>query len=334
MGIASSVPDDRISGILRDDPTLAQSSFPSPEGRTLTLRADDTAPARTLGYQLYGAVDTGSPASHAILFFHGTPGTRFFITDTQVELARAHNVLIVVPERAGFGQSTAAPRRTLKHAAREAARLMDALQVSFVHALGYSAGGPYALAFAHDWPERCLSLSVVSSLSPNVRGVTRGMAPMSRLGYALAARAPRLLHALVCASVPAQQRAVYAPTHDGFTDSENAFFASREDIRRSFLQSTLELYARPCGVDAEVEDYVLMAKDWGFRLQDIGGQFPIAVYGGTHDNKCTTAMFETIVSQLERRGVRKVLTYGENHLMFYKLFENQLFADLGIIPRS
>lgn len=330
MGAQASKPDP-IGDTLRAVDDLSSSNFPNYLGRTVDLPpANPDLPPRTIGYALYG--DTSDSAAHTLIFFHGTPGTRFFFTTPHSAAALAHSVRVVVPERPGYGLSSPAKGRTLRDSATDVAALLDALEVKQpVAVVGYSAGGPFALAFAHDFPERCSAVAVVSSLSPNARGVTEGMTSLSRLGYLLATHAPSLLYFLVRALAPAAQRGAFDATRDDFTTDENAFFASRDDVRRVFAKCTLELYSRTCGAAAEAEDYALMANDWGFKLEDIMGEFGIWVYAGAQDNKCTEGMFRTLVSRLPQRRLRKVFSEEENHLYFYKLFDHRLLSDLGLV---
>lgn len=323
---------DPIGTSLRCDPDLDPASFPRNDGQRqiLELPADDTTPVRTIGYAEYGA--PSSEARHVLLFFHGTPGTRYFFSATHAAYAARCKVRVIVPERPGFGLSTPLDAgRTLRGAATDAMQVLDALELGRVHVVGYSAGGPPALAFACEFPTRCESVALISSLCPNARGILVGADLFSRVGYTLAAHAPRLLRALVSSLVPQARRQLFNPSRDEFTNEENDFFARHRHIRHMFAKSTLELYSRPCGATAEAQDYTLLARNWGFDLAHARGDFDIWVYGGGQDNKCTPAMFHRLVAQLPTKSVRPVFDEAENHLFFFKLFDGRLFKDIGIL---
>lgn len=332
MGVTPSKPThDRIGEQLRREADLQASAFPSAAGETLAIQNQDGSTI-TLGYATYGGAIASS--KHVILFFHGTPGTRFFFSACHSDLCTRHGIAVVVPERPGFGLSTPLPGRSLSSSVQPFASLLDHLHVRSVHALGYSAGGPFALAFASQFPDRCASLSVVSSLSPNARGVMQRMTLLSRLGYLLAIHSPRLLQAVVKKLVPGALDEVFDSRRADFSKAENDFFEGRADVRRTFAKSACELYCRDAGAVAEAEDYVLMARDWDFALADVGGAFDIRVYGGAEDYKCTPAMFHVLVDRLPKDRVTALLAEGENHLYFYKLFEDRLLADLHILNES
>ena len=92
--------------------------------------------------------------------------------------------------RPGFGDSDAMPGRTLRQFAGDVAQLADALRRPRFAVVGVSAGGPYALACAHDLPGRVAVATVVSCMVPG--GCTTSSLPApSRLGLRLLGSRPR-----------------------------------------------------------------------------------------------------------------------------------------------
>ena len=317
---------DAIGASLRADASLSRAAFP--RGAASAARG----PAGALSYAEYGAA--ARAATRTMLFLHGTPGTRLFFSARHAAHAAAHAVRVVVPERPGFGASPPRGGSLLAHAA-DCAALLDGLGVDRACVVAYSAGGPYALAFARRFPRRCAAVAVVSSLSPNVRGVARGMSLANRLAYFAAARAPRpVLRALVWLAAQAAVRQVFEPSRADFTEEENAFFREREDVRRLFAESTLELYAREGGARAEADDYARLAADWGFDLADVAAD--VWLYGAANDDKCTPAMFRELERGLAMAPGKLTarLVEGPGHLMFYDLFEGDLFRDIGLVPHA
>lgn len=325
MGAAFSSPSDEHAESLRRDPSLQSNQFPSTSGETLLLQGGE---GRRLGYAVYGA--PSAPPARTILFMHGTPGTRLFFTHAHDAYAARHAVRVVVPERPGYGLSTPARARSLASTVAEMVQLLDHLALHRVHCVGYSAGGPFAIAFAAAAPARCASLSVVSSLSPPGAGVTRGMTALSKFGYLLSRRTPALLRSLVALMSRVAVANVFAPARDDFTAEENRRFRADADLRACFARSTLELYSRPGGARAEADDYCLMAAvDWGFSLE-VPDHIPVRLYGGGADDKCTPAMFQELKRQLPDRTT-SLLTKGATHLYFYDLFIESLFQDIGLL---
>lgn len=331
--VSTTANDDAIGASLREDPELIASRFPEPLGLTATLSNPRDPRGRTLGFAEYGSNVMAS--RHVMLFFHGTPGTRFFFSKVHSDYASLHGVYVLVPERPGYGLSLPVKQRTILDGARDAAALLEILGIKQkVHVVGYSAGGPFALAFAHDFPNWCATVTIVSSLSPRARGVTNGMCVRDRAGYVAACHTPGVVTFILKASVPSERRLIFDYHREDWPEEDNDFFSKREDIRRLFARSTLELYSRKHGVIAEATDYTLLTRDWGFKLENIGGDFNIWVYGGANDCKCTPAMFETLVRLLPSDRTRQFQAEGSGHLYFYQLFEGRLFTDLGIVKQE
>jgi len=110
-----------------------------------------------------------------VLYLHGAIGSP---QDARAELqAVTHDLGIryVMVSRPGFDGSDPAPSRTLLSFARDAAALADHLGHERFAVVGVSAGGPYALACAHDLPDRVAAAAVVGCMAPGrLRG--RGLA--------------------------------------------------------------------------------------------------------------------------------------------------------------
>lgn len=332
MGNGSSKEEDSLTAQLEAEDDLNPKKFPSLVGKTISITAsldsETGIEERKLGYEIYGSHT--APPTRTILFMHGTPGTRFFFSREHSSYAERNNVQIIVPERPGYGLSTNVATRTLRSSVSDIVVLLDRIGIEQSHVMGYSAGGPFALAFARWYPERCASVCLVSSLSPNIRGVTSGMTVMSKFGYFLAARFPGALRMVVKLMVKEALSGNFDGRRDDFTEAENAAFQEDYETRRTFVKSTLELYSRPCGAEAEAIDYSLMASDWGFELSDVSEDLNLFVYGGSGDNKCTTGMFRTLVKGLPKKNLKHELMDGEHHLLFFKLFQSRLLEDLNL----
>lgn len=329
MGGASSKEEDSFRATLETDPDLQPDTFPSKQGRTFPIPGS-SQDIGVLGYEIYGAAH--APPNRTILFMHGTPGTRFFFTRTHSDYAAEHNVRVIVPERPGYGLSTPLPLRTMQDSVMHLDLLLAKLQCERVHVMGYSAGGPFALAFARWYPARCESVCLISSLSPNVKGVTEGMTALSKFGYFLSKNIPWLLHKIVkYAMVSDALKESFGNCRSDFIEEENAYFGGNMEVRRTFIRSTMELYSRNSGADAESEDYVLMAKDWGFELNEISSEIKLFVYGGQLDNKCTRAMFKVLADGLPKDKLKAVEGEDKHHLWFYELFEATLLQDIGLV---
>lgn len=111
---------------------------------------------RVLAYTEWGDVQ-GRP----VFFFHGSPLSRLWCPDA--EATRSAGVHLVAVDRPGVGGSDLQPGRRLEDWPLDVAELADALGFESFAVVGYSAGGPYALACAALHEERVTCAGLVST---------------------------------------------------------------------------------------------------------------------------------------------------------------------------
>ena len=121
-----------------------------------TIEARD---GRTVAY-----AEFGDPTGRPVIVCHGSAESRRFEVDH--EWTAAQGVRVVTPDRPGFGGSTPLPDRTLLGWADDAADLADALGFDDFSVVGWSGGGPHALAAAHALGERVRAISLIGSFAP------------------------------------------------------------------------------------------------------------------------------------------------------------------------
>jgi pimeloyl-ACP methyl ester carboxylesterase len=117
------------------------------------------ADGRTLAYAVAGGAG-GTP----VVAHHGTPGSRLFAS-LLAEAAAERGVRLLVPDRPGYGRSSPPPddwhRQDWR---RDVAALLDAESVERCGVLGFSGGGPYALAAAAS--DRVARVGLVGTVVP------------------------------------------------------------------------------------------------------------------------------------------------------------------------
>src|SRR5947209_14262034 len=110
----------------------------------------DLPDGRRLGY-----AEVGEPRGKPVLYFHGVPGSRLDFTAARCDEAlRAVAVRFIGADRPGFGLSDKKPGRGHADWPADVSALADSLELDRFAVLGYSRGGPYALACAALIPER------------------------------------------------------------------------------------------------------------------------------------------------------------------------------------
>jgi len=125
---------------------------------------------RTLGYTEYGD-PTGKPVFH----FNGSGGSRLEHPVDKSILSELE-IRYISTDRPGHGNSTPQPDRELLDWPDDISSLADQLGIDKFFILGWSAGGPHALACAYKLPDRVISAALVCGLAPPDR-------PKPYLGY-------------------------------------------------------------------------------------------------------------------------------------------------------
>jgi len=117
---------------------------------------------RWLGY-----TESGDPAGAPVLFFHGFGTTRVICPPDNS--ARQLGVRMIAVDRPGLGLSTPRPGRGLLDWPPDVSEFADALGIERFAIVGWSGGGPYALACGRFLADRVTSIALVSGAAPLAR---------------------------------------------------------------------------------------------------------------------------------------------------------------------
>jgi pimeloyl-ACP methyl ester carboxylesterase len=262
---------------------------------------------RRLGFAEFGPA-TGRP----VLWFHGTPGARRQIAPEARRLAHEQSVRIVCVERPGIGESTPHAYRAVVDFARDVEQLCTALALDRFAVVGLSGGGPYALACAHEMPERVAVVAVLGGVVPAVgRDAARGgandlirmFAPMLERGWRpLGAVMSRLVRVLERWADPATDLFARA-----MPPGDQAVFADR--ATRRMFQEDLLVGARE-HMDALWLDARLFGRSWGFDLRDV--RVPTLLRYGDADTIVPLVHGEHLARRLPNAELR--VYAGEGHV--------------------
>jgi pimeloyl-ACP methyl ester carboxylesterase len=100
-----------------------------------------------------------------LLFHNGTPGGLVAVPGMVAEAA-ARGLRTVMYARPGYGESTGQPGRRVAAAAADAVAVLDGLGARQFVTVGWSGGGPHALACAALLPGRCLAAASLAGVAP------------------------------------------------------------------------------------------------------------------------------------------------------------------------
>jgi pimeloyl-ACP methyl ester carboxylesterase len=262
---------------------------------------------RVLGYGLYG-----NPHGAVILDFHGIPGSRREAALIESFLGR-DDLCFVGFDRPGYGRSSPKRNYRITDIPADVTELADALDIKRFIALGYSGGGPFALACGRQMPERIAALGIVSGVGPSEIG-SAGMHESNRKKFNLAQRLPGLARLMLMAAfgsmhshperLPQQLRRIWQQMPE--PDRK-----ALEDPR--FAEGILELTKDAIlnRVTGWANEEILMAQPWGFVLPEL--RCPnIHLWHGELDRNVPIAMGRAVAERLPECQANFLA--GEGHL--------------------
>jgi len=263
---------------------------------------------RALGY-----AEFGDPDGRLVLWHHGTPGARRQIALGGRRAAERLGLRLVCVERPGVGDSTPHRYRCIRDWAEDAAKVADHLGHEEMAVVGLSGGGPYALACAHELPERVAVVGLLGSVGP----VAGSEAAPGASVVALAMRFQGILDPMRSVLGPALWLAIqpispfvhplYRLYASLMPEGDQEVFAD-PDIEAMFIDDILHASRRRFG--AVLHDAALFGRPWGFDLADI--DTPVFWWHGDADNIVPLAHAEHSVALLQ--SCELVVRPTESHL--------------------
>ena len=282
-------------------PTSARVTPPRLEGR---IRLPD---GRHVGFAEYG-----TPGGRPVVWFHGTPGARRQIPQAAREAAVARDVRLVAFDRPGIGDSAPHTYADVRETARDVAHLLDQLGVERFGIIALSGGGPYALACAHEMPDRVVAACVLGGVAPShgndapdggLVGTFRGFgAVVDVLTLPLGIAASAFVQCI---------KPIKHQVYDLYTrisPEGDQRVLRRHEMREMFLDDLLGASRR--GVRSIVYDARLFLRPWGFSVRDI--RVPVRFWHGDADNIVPLAHAEHLVALVPDAELR--VRRGESHI--------------------
>ncbi len=246
------------------------------------LRALETQDGRQLAFAV-----CGDPDGFPLLMLHGTPGCRLQRWPVE-EVYFEQGVCWVTYDRAGYGQSSRRPGRSVADDVDDVVAIADELGWNEFAVGGGSGGGPHALACAAFQPDRVVRALCVVGVAPYGReGLEHddwlaGMDPenVKEFGWALAGEEV-LIPELESLQAKMEARVADDPSRalEEYELSESDRKAlQRTELRQIIRESTFEWCAH--GVGGWADDALAFTRAWGFDPADI--TVPVLVkYGAT-----------------------------------------------------
>jgi pimeloyl-ACP methyl ester carboxylesterase len=293
-----------------------------PDGIDRDVRLRD---GRTLAYS-----EWGDPAGRPVLFFHGTPGSRLLSPDALVPGTSASvGVRLITIDRPGFGRSDPQPGRTLLDWADDVTELAEALDLKRFAVVGWSDGGPHALACAATIAPRLTVVGVLASRGPldEVPGAWEVLDPDRRELLNLARSYPgRALGQIAERNrwiIERPESVLRAP----WPEADAWLFESAER-RVAFIEGIRETARQ--GLDGYAWDEIACRGPWEFALGEIN--IEVKVWHGEQDIIVAAANGRYLAEAIP--NCRATFWPQDGHLSVIAQRWREILADLQPVEHS
>jgi pimeloyl-ACP methyl ester carboxylesterase len=257
---------------------------------------------------------TGPRDALTVVLHTGTPAG-LMAAPPVARAAAERSLRLVVYSRPGYGGSTPDPGRRVAGAADDVAAVLDDLGVAEFVTVGWSGGGPHALACAAGLPGRCLAAASMAGVAPYRAGGLDwldGMGGANVAEFSAALAGEEALTAFLEPEARALAAITSADVVAGFGDLASA--ADKAALTGEFAdyQAASFRAAVEHGVAGWRDDDLAFAADWGFTMTEAGQGAPVAVWQGDQDMMVPRAHGRWLAAHIP--GARAHLLPGEGHL--------------------
>ncbi len=266
---------------------------------------------RTLEYLVEGPAD-----GRTLVLHHGTPGGAVRCAPL-ADPARRLGFRVVHTGRPGYGGSTPQPGRRVADVAADTAAVLDALGADDFVTLGWSGGGPHALACAARLPGRCRGAVTVAGVAPYpAEGLDwlAGMGEENQTEFGAAFAGPDALEKFLAEAAPVmatvQPPNVIEALGDLIADADKRALVG--ELADYLAESSR--YSVSTGVAGWRDDDLAFVAPWGFDVTEI--QVPVAIWQGDQDRMVPFDHGRWLAAQVP--GATVHLIPGEGHLSLVK----------------
>jgi pimeloyl-ACP methyl ester carboxylesterase len=253
------------------------------------------------------------PESGMPLVFHcGTPGSGLPFAPFVQTLAQ-HGLRYVGFSRPGYGSSTRREGRSVVDVVEDTVAVLDSIGAERCYVLGWSGGGPHALACAARLPQRVIATATIGGVAPYpAEGLDwsagMGAENVEEFGAALAG-ADELI-AFKEREAPKLRVVTPEQVADAFGDLiDDVDRGSLTGPFAAWMADTLHEALR-IGYWGWFDDDMAFVRPWGFDLGEI--RVPVFIWQGAHDRMVPFAHGEWLVAHVP--GARPRLLAEHGHL--------------------
>ena len=271
---------------------------------------------------LVGAGDSQT----AIIFHHGTPSCAF-IWKSWVEHFEKLGVRSIAYSRAGYYTSDRKVGRNIVSVNSDIAEVLDHFSIDSFVAVGWSGGGPHALASTLD--PRCKSAVVLAGVGmydqPDLDFLAgMGEENVDEFGHALKGEVE------LSNWMDANAESLKTITGEELRNSAGSLF-SKSDYsamqRKDYSDSLAEAFRLSLQVSYSgwIDDDIAFTSEWGFNLDEV--KIPVAIFQGDEDLMVPGSHGRWLHERLPSSTLR--MLKGEGHLSFFSASQDEILEFLA-----
>jgi len=233
-----------------------------------------------------GFIDLGNKDGKPLFHFHGLPGSRL---EAMILADRAiiKNIRLICIDRPGMGLSDFKKNRTLLDWPDDVVELANALEIDKFAVTGLSGGGPYAAACAYKIPERLISCGIISGVASRDLEIEK----KSKL-YSLIRIFPWLFKLMMWLQArglkdleKAEKNMIKTITK--FPEADRKILEEPQNLSL-FIKESAEAFRQ--GSKGAYYEWKILARSWGFNLEDISPKLKVYIWHGDVDEAVPVAM--------------------------------------------
>jgi pimeloyl-ACP methyl ester carboxylesterase len=266
------------------------------------------------------ALASGPAGGLTVVLHNGTPAG--LMAAPRIAAAAAERGLrLVLYARPGYEGSTPDPGRRVADATADLAAVLDGLGAGEFVTVGWSGGGPHALACAALLPGRCLAAASMAGVAPyHAEGLDwqAGMGQENLAEFDAAVAGPEALTSFLEPAARELASVTGADVAPGLGDLASA--ADKAALTGEFADYLAASFraAVASGVAGWRDDDLAFVADWGFTMADAGAGAPVAVWQGDQDMMVPWSHGQWLAAHIP--GARVHLLPGEGHLTLVHAF--------------
>jgi pimeloyl-ACP methyl ester carboxylesterase len=261
-----------------------------------------------------------------LITHHGTPGSGLPY-EPFARAAAERGLQYVAYSRPGYATTPRDEGRCVASCAADVAAILDDMGGERCYTLGWSGGGPHALACAALLGDRVIKAAVIAGVAPwNAEGLDwkAGMGAENLEEFAALDAGPEALRAFLdearssLTGVTGEQVAASLGDLIGAADRGALGGAFAEFLAESFRTALAE------GTDGWFDDDLAFRGDWGFALGEIG--VPVTIWQGGDDRMVPEAHGAWLAEHVP--GARAQLRPAEGHISIVVNGYGEILDDL------